>query len=130
MNLAGSKQRKEAKETGRRVRQRSAVEDEREDQDAEMEDLRKNMEMMTATVGTGVHAQTILSARSMSTTTNSRDIANLQAAVTKNYEIPPDKLMEAFDRVWRKIGKRKYDPPPPKSVNKDLRKWAIDNKER
>ncbi len=112
------------------MRQRSAVEEEREDADVEMEDLRRNMEMMTATVGTGVHAQTILSARSMITTTNSRDIANLQAAVTKNYEIPPDKLMEAFDRVWRKIGKRQYDPPTPKPVSTDLRRWAIDNKER
>jgi len=60
------------------------------DQDMEMEDLRKNMEVMTATVGTGQYAQSILSALSMSSTTNARDIANLQAVVTKNYEIPPD----------------------------------------
>ncbi len=41
-----------------------------------------------------------------------------------------DKLMAAFDRLWRKIGSRQYDPPPPKPVNKDIRKWAIDHKER
>jgi hypothetical protein len=238
MNLARDKQRDEAKESGRRVRQRSAVDEDREDQDIEMEDLRRNMEAMTANVGTGVHSQSILAALAMSTTTNARDIASLQAAVTKNYEIPPnsqyitmpkecmkefaqhckkqkgksehtghpknyaliglvealiadiaatkeekalahevrnkvsnkddevdlmmckevahvacycqvvqtpkkgfinialfqsednDKLMAAFDRLWRKIGSRQYDPPPPKPVNKDIRKWAIDHKER
>jgi hypothetical protein len=236
MNFAKGKTRDDEKGTGRRVRQRSALEEEHSEPDADMEDLRRNMEVMTTTVGTGVHAQSILAALSMSTTTNARDIANLQAAVTKNYEIPPDskyitlpkecmklfaehckqqkgkaehtghpknyalvglvealiadpsateeekaaahtvrnlvsnkedevdmnlskeiahiasycqvvqtprkgfinialfqsedndKLMEAFDRVWRKIGKRQYDPPPPKPVNKDIRKWASDQK--
>jgi hypothetical protein len=236
MNLAGGK--KDEQMDDRRVRQRVRDEDRDQGQDMEMEDLRRNMEMMTATVGTGPYAQTILSALSMSSTTNARDIANLQAAVTRNYEIPPDskyitlpkeclkvfgehckkqkgktehtghpknyaivglvealiadteatkeekalahavrdqvsnnndevnlmcskevayvasycqvvqtpkkgfinialfqsedndKLMAAFDRCWRKIGKRQYDPPPPKPVNKDLRKWASDQRER
>ena len=90
MNLAGSKAKE--LETGnlRRVRQRVQDEDKGEMMDGEMEDLRRNMEMMTATVGTGPYAQTILSALSVSSTANARDIANLQAAVTRNYEIPPD----------------------------------------
>jgi hypothetical protein len=197
------------------------------------------MELLTSNVGTGVYAQSILSAISMSTTTNARDIANLQAAVTKNYEIPPDstyiknpkecmkvftehckkqkgkaehtghpknyalvglvaaliedpettkeeravanKLVHAkvcnsnqevnlmmckdvahivsycqvvqtpkkgfvniaffqsedndnlakiFDRIFLKIGSRQYDPPPPKPVNKDIRKWVNDQKDR
>jgi len=91
MNLAGSKSKKEEKDNVRRVRQRGADEDMDQTQDMEMEDLRRNMEMMTATVGTGPYAQTILSALSMSSTTNARDIANL---------------------------------------NKDLRKWASDQRER
>jgi hypothetical protein len=236
MNLAGGKAKEQETANLRRVRQR--VQDEGETMDVEMEDLRRNMEMMTATVGTGPYAQTILSALSMSSTTNARDIANLQAAITRNYEIPPDskyitlpkeclkvfaehckklkgkaehtghpknyaivglvealladpaatkeekdiahlvrdkvsnqndevdltmckevaylasycqvvstpkkgfinialfqsedndKLMTALDRCWRLIGKRQYDPPPPKPVNKDIRKWLSDQKER
>ncbi len=90
MNFAKGKTRDDEKGTGRRVRPRSTLEEEHSEPDADMEDLRRNMESMTTTVGTGVHAQSILAALSMSTTTNARDIANLQAAVTKNYEIPPD----------------------------------------
>jgi len=41
-----------------------------------------------------------------------------------------DKLMTALDRIWRKIGSRQYDPPPPKPVNKDIRKWASDQREK
>ncbi len=55
-----------------------------------MDDLSKTMEAMTATVGTGQYAQSIFSALSMSSTTNARDIANLQAPVMKKYEIPSD----------------------------------------
>ncbi len=39
-----------------------------------------------------------------------------------------DILMAAFDRIWKNIGKRQWDPPPPKPVNKDIRKWALDQK--
>ena len=41
-----------------------------------------------------------------------------------------DKLMTAFDRMCRKIRSRQYDPPPPKPVNKDIRKWVNDQKEK
>ena len=237
MKLAGDKKDDGKMEGGRRVRPRVADDDREMDKDIEMDDLRKNMEMLTANVGTGQYAQSIRSALSMSSTTNARDIANLQAAVTKNYEIPPDskyitlpkecmqvfaehcktqtgkaehtghpknyalvglveallqdpeatkeekeaanvihrvsnhndeidlmmckeiayvasycqvvqtpkkgfinrarfqseendKLMTALDRIWRKIGSRQYDPPPPKPVNKDIRKWASDQREK
>jgi len=90
MKLAGDKKDDGKMEGGRRVRPRVADDDREMDKDIEMDDLRKNMEMLTANVGTGQYAQSIRSALSMSSTTNARDIANLQAAVTKNYEIPPD----------------------------------------
>jgi hypothetical protein len=41
-----------------------------------------------------------------------------------------DNLMKIFDRIFQKIGSRQYDPPPPKPVNKDIRKWASDQKDR
>jgi hypothetical protein len=72
MNLAGGKEKDQETGNLRRVRQRVQDEDKGEKVDVEMEDLRRNMEMMTATVGTGPYAQTILSALSMSSTTNVR----------------------------------------------------------
>ena len=103
MKLApGGKPKEDEKMEGRRVRQRP--DDERTmDQDMEMEDLRKNMEVMTATVGTGQYAQSILPALSMSSTTNARDIANLQAAVTKNYELPPDSKYITMPKECMKV---------------------------
>ena len=37
-------------------------------------------------------------------------------------------LMKAFDRIFTKIGARQWDPPPPKPVNKDIRKWISDQR--
>jgi hypothetical protein len=242
MKIAGSSSKKGEKEdetmNARRVRPRQD-EDADMSEDAKMKEVEKAMELLTANVGTGPYAQSILSALSMSSTTNARDIANLQAAVTKNYEIPQDSnyiknpkecmrvfsehckkqkgkaehtghpknyalvglvaalmtdpeptkeekdlanklvyekvlnsnhevnlmmckevthivsfcqvvqtpkkgfvniaffpsedndnLMKIFDRVFKRIGSRQYDPPPPKPVNKDIRKWASDQRDR
>ena len=41
-----------------------------------------------------------------------------------------DNLMTIFDRIFKKIGSRQWDPPPPKPVNKDIRKWVNDQKDR
>jgi hypothetical protein len=246
MKLAGSSSAKKGEKEdvsmgNRRVRQRpdEGWQDPDGSEDGKMKEVEKAMELLTANVGTGQYAQSILSALSMSSTTNARDIANLQAAITKNYEIPQDSsyiknpkecmrvfaehckkqkgkaehtghpknyalvglvaalmddpdvtkeekdlanrlvhakvstsnqevnlmkckdvanivsfcqvvqtpkkgfvnicmfqsedndnLMKIFDRIFQKIGSRQYDPPPPKPVNKDIRKWASDQKER
>ena len=37
-------------------------------------------------------------------------------------------LMQAFDGIFTKIGTRQWDPPPPKPVNKDIRKWISDQR--
>jgi hypothetical protein len=242
MNFAASSQKGNGKEDermdARRVRARP--DDEWEDpRDPDQEKMKVMEQLLSANVGTGIHAQSILSALSMSSTTNARDIANLQAAVTKNYEIPQDSnyirnpkecmkvfaehckkqkgkaehtghpknyalvglvaalmndpeatkeekelanrlvyekvcnsnkevnlmmckevahivsfsqvvqtpkkgfvniaffqsvdndnLMKTFDRIFTKIGSRQYDPPPPKPVNKDIRKWASDQRDK
>jgi hypothetical protein len=39
-------------------------------------------------------------------------------------------LMMALDKAFLREGVRQWDPPPPKPVNKDLRKWMIDNGDR
>ncbi len=245
MKLAGSPSKEsgqgDEKMDGRRVRQRPDDEwaDPQDPEQEKMKEVERAMELLSANVGTGIYAQSILSALSMSSTTNARDIANLQAAVTKNYEIPQDSnyiknpkecmkvfaehckkqkgkaehtghpknyalvglvaalmndpeatkeekelanrvvyekvcnsnkevnlmmckdvahivsfcqvvqtpkkgfvniaffpsedndnLMKTFDRIFRKIGARQYDPPPPKPVNKDIRKWAGDQRDK
>ena len=39
-------------------------------------------------------------------------------------------LMVALDKAFLREGARQWDPPPPKPVNKDLRKWMIDHGDR
>jgi hypothetical protein len=208
-----------------------------QDPDQRMTDLEEKMEQLSANIGEGNYQQPLLTALAQSVTTNARDIANLQAVVTKNYEISPNSnyiqypkdcmktfgehcrnlrgkttntghpknyaliglvaammedeeataeekelanklvfdkvinsnkdvnlqlakevqhvcsfcqvvqtpkkgfiniavfpgpdnelLMKAFDRIFMKIGTRQWDPPPPKPVNKDIRKWISDQR--
>ena len=229
------------KDTTRRVRQRQEEADQGRDlgHDQRMTDLEEKMEQMSANVGTGTYQQPILIALEQSVTTNAKDVANLRAATTRNYEVPHDSnyikfpkecmktfgehckkmkgkegntghpknyaiiglveallkdkdatveeqeiatklvrskvlnsddeinlnhakevqqvvsfcqvvmtpkkgyiniafhpgpenelLMNAFDRLLRIIGKRQWDPPPPKPVNKDIRKWTADQRDK
>jgi hypothetical protein len=238
MKIAGAAK-KDDTMGARRVRPRMDEEERDQTEDMRMGEVEEAMKLLTTNVGTGAYAQSILSAIAMSTTTNARDIANLQAASTKNYELPQDStyiknpkecmkvfaehckkqkgkaehtghpknyalvglvaalmddpeatkdekelanklvhakvcnpsgevnlmkckdvanivsfcqvvqtpkkgfvniaffpsedndnLEDTFDRIFRKIGSRQYDPPPPKPVNKDIRKWVSEQKDR
>ena len=39
-------------------------------------------------------------------------------------------LLQAFDRVFTKIGVRQWDAPSPRLVNKDIRKWVGDQRDK
>ncbi len=205
-----------------------------------MKEMEDQLAQLNMKVGTGEHAQSLLTALTQSSTTNARDLANMQAAVVASYEIekntspylvypkqclqkfsehckaqkgkaqhtghpknyvmiglvealmqdkdatPEEKenakltvrnkvlavdgkidlmkaqeigsiasfaqvtvtpkkgfisialhpsienqaLMVALDKAFLREGARQWDPPPPKPVNKDLRKWMIDHGDR
>jgi hypothetical protein len=233
------------KETGKRKANGSQRDAEEEDQptaggrmDQKMKALEDQIKALNVSVGTGEHQQNILTALTQSSTTNARDLANLQATSVANYEInnaksnylifpkqclikfsehckmmkgkpqhtghpknyvliglaealiidkdatPEEKeiarltvrskvidaegkvdltkaqeigavasfcqvtitpkkgfinialypnaqnqiLMAALDKAFLREGIRQWDPPPPKPVNKDLRKWMLDQR--
>ncbi len=49
--------------------------------------LEDKLDALTMTVGTGEHTQLLLHALTQSTTSNARDVASMQAAVARNYDI-------------------------------------------
>ena len=55
-----------------------------------MTDLEEKMEQLSANIGEGNYQPPHLTALAQSVTTNARDIDNLEAVVTKNYESPPN----------------------------------------
>ena len=73
-----------------------------QDPDQRMADLEEKMEQLSANIGEGNYQQPLLTALAQSVTTNARDIANLQAVVTKNYEIPPDSKYIQFPKSARR----------------------------
>jgi predicted ribonuclease toxin of YeeF-YezG toxin-antitoxin module len=52
-----------------------------------MKAMEEQLAQLSMKVGTGEHAQSLLTAMTQSTTTNARDLANMQAAAVASYEI-------------------------------------------